>query len=520
MNRTILRLVILLITTILPPPAAFSRTLVIRDFKAEPLDLTATARDTRKVDRINGNTAALIKITTPLQLNDLDFTGTAAGIVATEAHTGQIWLYIPERSQRITIIHKEHGSVNIVYPDEIVAGRTYSMTLNFEGKDVSFQTSAPKAVVTVDGVELGEAPQTVYLAYGVHEVKATKGTFLFDGSVEVSKDGPNVFDLLLEDENLKYADITVTAPGDAEIWFEGQRVGLGKWTSRLRQGQYIVETRKANHDSRTTPFTVEAGNNATIKAVAPEPYRGWLHLFTVPENNVSVMAGDTVFTRNTDSHLPVGTYELTFSRRGYNPATRTYRIARNEEITDTVVLRKKQYVRSTGGFVGAGFTYGTIPGVSIDLGATYHNVMLEASFTLGLGRSKDVSWFQNANDIYEETENYSMNVAEVKLGYQFRFIERIGLTPQAGFMAQMLKSHAVTGVDGNPGSGALGNKQWCGSAVIGVRAAFMPMQHMAVYINPEYAIPMVSNGTYNSIAPIAGISRGGLYAHIGVTVNF
>ena len=165
----------------------------MREFKAEPLDQTANSRDTRRTDRVNGKTAALIKITTPLPLSELEFTGSALGVVATEQKTGQIWLYIPERSQRITILHKEHGAVNVVYGDEIASGRTYSMILNFEGKDVSFVASAAGAAITVDGDSIGPSPQTVYLAYGVHVVKAVKGSLLFDGTVEVSKDGPNVY---------------------------------------------------------------------------------------------------------------------------------------------------------------------------------------------------------------------------------------------------------------------------------------------------------------------------------------
>ena len=492
----------------------------MREFKAEPLDQTANSRDTRRTDRVNGKTAALIKITTPLPLSELEFTGSALGVVATEQKTGQIWLYIPERSQRITILHKEHGAVNVVYGDEIASGRTYSMILNFEGKDVSFVASAAGAAITVDGDSIGPSPQTVYLAYGVHVVKAVKGSLLFDGTVEVSKDGPNVYELKLEDEDLKYADITVTVPANADIWYEGRLVGVGSWKARLREGQYVVESRKQDHESRTTAFSVEAGNNATIRANSPEPYKGWLRMHLLPENGVSILAGDSIFTRNTDVQLPVGAYELTFTRRGYNPQTRLYRIARNEEITDTIRLRKKQYVRATGGFVGAAFTYGTIPGVTATLGGTFHNVMLEASYTFGLSRSKDVSWFAVSNGLYDETVNYTMSCFAVKLGYQLRFIERIGLTPQVGYLCQMLKSHAVDGIDGNRGDGIRGDKTWCGNVTVGARFSFMPMQHLAVFATPEYAIPVMKNNTYDKIAPIAGISKGGFYAHVGLSVNF
>ena len=146
--------------------------------------------------------------------------------------------------------------------------------------------------------------------------------------------------------------------------------------------------------------------------------------------------------------------------------------------------------------------------------------MLEASYTFGLSRSKDVSWFAVSNGLYDETVNYTMSCFAVKLGYQLRFIERIGLTPQVGYLCQMLKSHAVDGIDGNRGDGIRGDKTWCGNVTVGARFSFMPMQHLAVFATPEYAIPVMKNNTYDKIAPIAGISKGGFYAHVGLSVNF
>lgn len=496
-----------------------ARQLVVRDFKSQPLDQTANNRETLKVDPKNGKTAALVKINTPLLLQDLEFSGSALGIVATEQRTGQIWLYIPARSQRITVNHREHGSLDLIYPVEIVSGRTYSMVLTFEGKDVSLVASAPGAELVVDGEDAGTSPQTMYLAYGVHSVKATKGTLLYEGTINVTKDGPDLFELQLEDEDLKYADVLVTVPDNAEIWYEGKMVGIGSWLSHLREGQYVVETRKEDHESRTTTFRVSPGGRQNVSAHAPEPYKGWLRLNVHPDNGVSIMAGDTIFTDNSSMQLNVGNYDLTFKKRGYNPLTRRFTITRNEELFDTIVLKKKQFIKKNTVYAGAGFTWGTIPGISFFLGGSFYNVSLEGSYMVGLGRTKNVSWFSNVNDLFDETVNYSMSCFSVKLGYQLRFIERIGLTPQVGYQCQMLKAHAVEGVDGETGPGIRGNGAKCGNLLVGARFCFSPIQHFSIFVIPEYAIPMMKSETYDKIAPVAGITKGGLYITAGLAVN-
>lgn len=519
MKRIKLLLLLALTQLWLPSAEMMARDLVVREFKSQPLDQTANNRETLKTDPKNGQTAALIKINTPLLLQDLDFSGSALGIVASEQRTGQIWLYIPARSQRITITHREHGAVDLVYPTEIRSGRTYSMSLIFEGKDVSLVASADGALLTVDGEEAGASPQTMYLAYGVHPVKAAKGTLLYEGTINVTKDGPDVFDLKLEDEDLKYADVFVSVPDNADIWFEGKLVGVGSWLTHLREGQYIVETRKADHESRTTTFTVTPGGRQTVNAHAPEPYKGWLRLNLHPDNGVQILAGDTIFSDHTSMQLKVGNYDLTFRKRGYNPLTRRFSIRRNEEVFDTIVLKKKQYVKSSTVYAGAGFTWGTIPGVSFYLGGTFHNVSLEANYMLGLSKTKNVSWFAESNNLFDETVNYSMSCFVVKLGYQLRFIERIGLTPQVGYQCQMLKSHAVQGVDGVTGAGVRGNGAKCGNLSVGARFCFTPIQHFSIFVTPEYAIPMMKSATYDAIAPIAGITKGGFYISAGVAVH-
>ena len=83
---------------------------------------------TEKLD-MNGERAALIKIVT--SDSEFKFDGGSLGIVAVQHHTGEIWLYVPARANKLTIQHPTLGVLrDYYYPISIQGGRTYEMRLD------------------------------------------------------------------------------------------------------------------------------------------------------------------------------------------------------------------------------------------------------------------------------------------------------------------------------------------------------------------------------------------------------
>ena len=80
------------------------------DFRLLENDLTANTRGTEKMDQ-NGERAALIKIVTPER--GFTFDGGSLGIVASEEHTGEIWLYVPRRAQKLIVKHDAFPSPSV-----------------------------------------------------------------------------------------------------------------------------------------------------------------------------------------------------------------------------------------------------------------------------------------------------------------------------------------------------------------------------------------------------------------------
>lgn len=479
--------------------------LVVRDFKPEPGDQTAMNPETQEIDQ-NGNRAALIRIYTPLKRADLAFEGSVSGFTRVKESPGQILLYLPSRSQKVTITHSRYQPVTYWYEDEIEPGRTYSMYLTVEGKEVSFAASTDGADITVDGDTVGVSPTRVYVPYGPHVVKAQLGTLIFEDMLEITPEGDESFRLPMEDENLKYGDITVNVPGNAEIYFQGRREGVGSATFHLKEGVYPVETRRKDHDNRITNVTVSAGEATNVDLTPPFPHTGYLEIETEPVNGVSILAADTVFSDTKTMHLNVGQYELRFDRKGYFPVDRVYDITKGITTYDTIRLVRKQYVKPTGVYAGAGFTFSKMPGVTIKAGGLYKNIDASVSYAFGVTKSDPVDWYDDRTEFFVERARYRMDELEVKAGWQFAFVERFGVTPQTGFMAQMLH-----------GDGTKGNNFSCYSIPIGVTLSYVPIPKVAVWLNPEYAIPVSAGGQYKSVAKFGGFSKGGFHISVGAS---
>ena len=106
---------------------AYSQTISVSSFKLLDYDLTANTAGTMEQDQ-NGETAALIKVVTT-QVG-FTFDGGALGIVKTKQTPGEVWVYVPRGSKKITIKHPQLGVLrDYYYPIAIEAARTYEMVL-------------------------------------------------------------------------------------------------------------------------------------------------------------------------------------------------------------------------------------------------------------------------------------------------------------------------------------------------------------------------------------------------------
>ena len=185
-------------------------------------DLTANTHGTSKKDG-NGETAALIKIVSPEK--GFRFQNGSLGIVGTEQdHVGETWLYLPRRSQKLTIMHPKFGVKRDYYfPIPIDGAKTYEMLLDIgTGRYVTITANRANADVTIDGEYVGKAPiYNRYMNFGTHTVFARndrwEGTLEFDVLPNDDKTKGQVKNIMMRDMSDHYGEVTVNVEKDAEI---------------------------------------------------------------------------------------------------------------------------------------------------------------------------------------------------------------------------------------------------------------------------------------------------------------
>jgi len=488
----------------------------VTSFRFLEKDLTANLKGTSRTD-INGETAALIRIVTTAQ--GFNFEGGILGIVGSEQKTGEVWLYVPRYTQRLTIKHPTFGVLrDYAYPITIEGGRTYEMLLDIGvGRFVTINSSRANADVEIDGHFIGKAPvYNHYLLYGTHTIKATSGKW--EGMIEhlISANDTTstqtILTVQMQDFSRQYGQGRLTVDNNADIYYAGRLVGTGSWLFDLREGTHEVETRKADSEPARTTFTVKPGGQGNdVTAKAPTPHTGWLSLYTRPRNVTATDNGNPIDLSEVQT-LPVGTHQISISRKGYYSQQHEYTILQNETTRDTVQLVRTQYIMNTAFYFGAGFTVSALSGVTGILGIVYHRHDLQVSYTLGLAESKQTNW-SSSDGTYLGAAKHKINSFGVKYGYQIPIVKQLALTPQVGYACNTISSTKVSGSK----SYADGAKANC--ITLSAKIIYAPIQHCYLFVAPEYDIAFKKDASYNASAAKAGFSVSGFLLSAGILVN-
>ena len=518
-----MRKVVLLICSILVigVQSVLADGISVISFKLLETDLTANTRGTQKLDQ-NGEKAALIKIVTPEK--GFLFNGGSLGIVGTEEKAGEIWLYVPPRAQKLTVTHQVFGVMrDYFYPVSIQGGRTYEMLLDIgTGRYVTITTSQAKSDVTVDGEYIGQSPiYNRYMNYGRHAVTTQNGIYEGKDTIIVAitdEKETKMANIEMQDMRHHYGEVTVSVANDADIWFNDHQVGTGTWSSQLREGTYVVETRKNDCDPVRTTFTVKPQQQNNVEAAPPAPHTGRLNIYTRPRSAKAILNGTQPINIEEIQTLPVGTYQLAFNHKGYIGTEREFTVTHNETTTDTVALERVKYIKPQAFYFGAGYTIRSLGGITALAGITFKNFDLQASYTFGLSESDEVYWYNiDENGKYLDYQSrcaYKRSSFAVKLGYQFILTERLGITPQVGYEIERLTGSVKDGTN-LYGDGASAN---CLS--VGAKLMWAPIQRLYVFANPAFSIGMSKDDNFQKIEDNSDIKAGGFMLSIGAIFNF
>jgi len=497
-----------------------SQGMKVVEFKLLENDLTANTRGTEKMDQ-NGERAALIKIQTPER--GFTFDGGSLGIVATEEHAGEIWLYVPRRAQKLIVQHPAFGVMrDFYYPIPVSGGRTYEMLIDIgTGRYTNITSQVAGSTIYVDNEPLGVGPiYNKYLNFGKHKIEAKKDRYEGETEVWVTTEDDTKQNKMVNveqrDMSDHFGDVTVSVENKADIFFEGKNVGNGIWQTQLREGTYVVETQKADCDPEKTSFTVVAQRQNRVQAAPPTMHTGRLSVYTRPRDAQALLNGNEPIDLTETHTLPVGTYQISLIRKGYVPISGIeYTVRHNETTRDTVTMERVKYIKPQTFYFGLGYSMRSLGGITALAGATYMNYDLQLSYTFGLGKSDEVHWYStDGNDTYLSSMTYKRSTFAIKAGYQFELTERLGITPQLGFEIERLSGTVANGTN------AYGDGASASCISLGAKLLWAPVERFYAFFNPAFSVAVNKDDNFTRLADNSDISAGGFMATLGVIFNF
>jgi hypothetical protein len=209
----------------------------------------------------------------------------------------------------------------------------------------------------------------------------------------------------------------------------------------------------------------------------------------------------------------IGSHLFTFQKKGYVSQSREYTLERNQVVRDTVELLPIEYFKKFAFYFGGGYTLRGLSGVTGILGATYHGHDIQLSYTFGLSSSKAVNTY-DASGNYQSRLSYKMNSLGVKYGYQILLTRKIAITPQVGFVTNMLAAKL------DDGSQMFADGASCKTVTVGAKFLLVPVKHVCLFAAPEFGIAMGKDNSFDLVSKQADFSQGGFAATLGILATF
>ncbi len=348
----------ILIFFVLLTIACRAQTLSVESFKALDNDLTANTQGTMQRDQ-NGYVAALIKVVT--SETGFSFDNGMLGIVKTVQKTGEIWVYVPFGTSKLTIAHQQLGVLrDYQLPVSVERGRTYELRLMTgtvrtivehvqTAQFVVFTVTPSNAVIYVDEEPYSlnsDGQLSLRLSYGNHSYRVEAPSFVSEsGTFSVGKEKTKKTVTLMSAR----AVLTVRTDSDAQIWINEELKGTGTWKGELVAGNYLVEARKPSHLTVFQEVVLKQQEQKELTLDSPQPVYGSLLIESNPlESDIFI---DDVHVGETPLLIEktlIGSHTVKVVKSGYDVISENVDIYENNTTKVSYNL-KQSSVESDGG---------------------------------------------------------------------------------------------------------------------------------------------------------------------------
>ena len=189
-----------------------AQNLAVQSFRMDETDLTANTAGTTVIDQ-NGNKCALIKVETTLK--GFTFDAGTLGVVKTENHVGEVWVYVPEGVKRLSIFHEDYMPIRDYDLGMMLRrARTYVLRLSASQQQaaeeaptsqfVIFQVSPANATIELNGeiLPVHNGSATKMMPFGSYDYRVQAPDYMPQSGKVVVDDPkqPHVVSALLKRE--------------------------------------------------------------------------------------------------------------------------------------------------------------------------------------------------------------------------------------------------------------------------------------------------------------------------------
>lgn len=110
--------------------------------------------------------------------------------------------------------------------------------------------------------------------------------------------------------------------GNAEIWINNERKGVGRWTGQLGEGKYLFESRIPGYREGKKSVDLKVGGIREVIIPAPIPIYGSLNITSIPHNATVQIDGKVVgYTPYVINEVLIGEKNVTISKEGCATST-------------------------------------------------------------------------------------------------------------------------------------------------------------------------------------------------------
>ena len=214
--------------------------------------------------------------------------------------------------------HTQTGRITVTSEGKVE--KNITLRPNYGWIKVSGSSDYNGAYVYIDNERVGQFPYTSKeLKSGTHTVKVVKSMYkTYEQKVTVADNETTELKVQMV---ANFANVTLKADVDCEIWVDGQLKGNEQWSGPLQIGDYTVEVRKASHRNASEIVRISTTEERTVQLKSPTPIYTSLELSSSPSRVTVCIDGTEMGTTPLLlNNVLVGSHRIVFKKDGYSSA--------------------------------------------------------------------------------------------------------------------------------------------------------------------------------------------------------